>query len=205
MTYHTHAYLGAILHPVICETWNVRLSRKRFIAGSVKPDRSSLFVRHPHFWGHSRAFVVRRIRKLSRRRLDPAKKNKRFSEDLGIVLHYVADFFTAAHNVRPNRLREHIAYEAALHEEFLAGVSAASVRNTLRLLGPTPSRAGASAETLLWELHARYSPSMAHPSADVREILLACLQVTSFIMEGAAADIGTDSQAFGAQSGATGP
>jgi hypothetical protein len=148
--------------------------------------------------------VIRRIRKLSRRRLDPAKKNKRFSEELGIVLHYVADFFTAAHNVKPNRLREHVAYEAALHEEFLAGVSTASVRNTLRLLGSPSPDGGASAEKLLCALHARYWPSMTLPSADVREILLACLSVTSYIMEGAASGINTLSQPSGLESGASG-
>ncbi len=186
MTYQTHAYLATELFPVLCETWNVTLSKKRLIKGSVKPDRSSLFVRHPHFWRYSRGFVIRKIHKLIRYRLNPEKKNKKFSEDLGIVLHYVADFFTAAHNMKPNKLKVHLAFEDELHDLFLKTVTAESLRTTLRLIRGDTSPDSLSAidpEKVLRDLHKRYRPDTRSPQLDITEIVTACMTVTAYVMD----------------------
>jgi len=195
MTYHTHLFLGAELFPVICETWNVSLSRKRFLSGSVKPDVSSLFLRHPHFWRSSRRFVLKKIAKLSRKTLKPDTKNKRFSEDLGIVLHYIADFFTSAHNVRPNRIGEHLAFEAKLHAEFVNLIDSRAIDASFRMIRGTGGSRIARIEPLLKELHERFEPSLADPVADIREILVACLTVALFVMDAAteATGAGTES------------
>ena len=202
MTHHTHRYLGNVLFPVICEAWNVTLSRKRFISGSVKPDFSSLFIRHPHFWRLSRKFIFRKIRKLAKRPIRPGKKNGRFSEDLGIVHHYVADFFTSVHNVTPNPIGEHLRFEAKLHEDFVRMVSEGTLRTALCLIRGTarkPYVAEADGErsadderdsinAVLKELHGRYIPEKNSPLADVREILVACLAVTARVMDAATAN-----------------
>jgi len=180
MTYQTHAYLGAEIFPVICETWGITLSRKRLIAGSIKPDRNSLFFRHPHFWKHSHRFIEKKIRKLAHATLVAGKKNKKFSEELGIVLHYTADFFTSAHNMKPNKIREHLAFEERLHRDFLALVDSESLRNTLKMIDfPVTSS--------LRYRHNRFSSDMAETSNDIREITVACLTITSFIMNCATA------------------
>lgn len=202
MTCQTHAYLATVLVQAIQSVWGVRLSRKRLVYGSVKPDLTSLFLRHPHFWNYSRAFLFRKIAKLAGMRFDRYEKNKKFSEALGVVLHYVADFFTAAHNVKPNRLREHLAYEDALHAEFARIVDGASLRDAIRFVrearspdaladGPT-----AIARTLI-ALHASYRPSLADPARDVREILVACLTVTAGVMDAVVKGAGVrDATAF---------
>lgn len=190
MTYQTHAYLGSELFPVICETWNVTLSKKKFIEGSIKPDMNSLFLRHPHFWRYSIKYVLRKIDALSRTRLVDGKKNKKFSEDLGIVLHYVADFFTAAHNIKPNKIRSHLAYETKLHEEFLLTINAGSIRNSLLMLDSSSGCSLNSPEQLLHELHNKYKPSKTAPMNDIREIVIACLSVTAYIMNCATASGG---------------
>ena len=182
MTYQTHAYLGAEIFPVICETWGIPLSRKKLIAGSIKPDRNSLFLRHPHFWKHSHRFIETKIRKLALRQLDPGKKNKRFSEELGVVLHYVADFFTSAHNMKPNRIREHLAFEERLHRDFLAFVDTESLRNTMKMIDyPVTS-------SLRYQ-HKRYKTDFIETSNDIREITVACLSITAYIMNCATAHL----------------
>jgi hypothetical protein len=182
MTYLTHAYLGAEIFPVICETWGVHLSRKRLIAGSIKPDRNSLFFRHPHFWKHSHRFIEKKIKKLAGTELVDGTKNKKFSEDLGIVLHYVADFFTSAHNMKPNKIREHIAFEDRLHRDFLALVDTESLRNTMKMIDfPVTSN--------LRHRHARFKSDMTETSNDIREITVACLTIASYIMNGATANL----------------
>lgn len=194
MMYLTHLLLADALLPAIEETWGVTLSRKRFRSGSVKPDASTLFVRHPHFWRHSRKFAVRKIARLARRRLTPGAKNGRFSEDLGIALHYVADFFTSAHNVRPNRLKAHLESEATLHEAFARLVSADSARTSMRLILGTGARRLPRIESdeegsrecvsrVLKDLHGRFVPALDEPLSDIREILVACLTVTALVMD----------------------
>ena len=203
MMYYTHLLLADALLPAIEETWGVKLSRKRFRSGSVKPDTSSLIVRHPHFWRLSRKFAFKKIVKLSRKVLKADSKNRRFSEELGIALHYVADFFTSAHNVRPNRLKAHLASEAALHEEFARLVSADSVRTSMRMVlgtgargawggGEKAGRDGERIRAVLKELHDRFVPAPADPVSDIREILVACLTVTAFVMEMATAGMRAD-------------
>lgn len=189
MTKQTHAYLGAELFPVICETWNISLSRKRFIFGSIKPDISSLFFRHPHFWRHSRKFVFHKIRKLSKVPLKAGKKNKKFSEDLGVVLHYVADFFTAVHNVKPNILREHLAFEENLYRDFLHLVDSNAIRNTMRMITGTEKPDPTHMENFLRERHRRYQPSKTDHSNDINEILIACVYVTAAIMNSVTANL----------------
>lgn len=194
MMYLTHLLLADALLPAIEETWGIALSRKRFRSGSVKPDVSTLFVRHPHFWRHSRKFAVRKIARLARRRLTPGAKNGRFSEDLGIALHYVADFFTSAHNVRPNRLKAHLESEATLHEAFARLVSADSARTSMRLILGTGARRLPRIESdeegsrecvsrVLKDLHGRFVPALDEPLSDIREILVACLTVTALVMD----------------------
>jgi hypothetical protein len=183
MNTRTHAYLGEVLYPVIRETWGIDLSRKRFIAGSIKPDVCTLFVTHPHFWRHSRSYALKKIKKLSGKILAPGKKHKKFSENLGILLHYIADFFTAVHNLRPNPLGEHFAYEELLDREFKKYVTLESARTTMLLICPPGSSLGLDPASLLDDLHERYAPSREDPLADIREILVACVSVTAYIMD----------------------
>lgn len=189
MTYQTHAYFGAELFRVLSENWDIPLSKKRLVAGSVKPDVSSLFIRHPHFWKYSRRYVCRKIRKLMGYRIKPDGKNKRFSEDLGIVLHYVADFFTAVHNISPNRLKAHLEFEDTLYALFREHVSADTMRTTLRLVrgGPSGLMEAEYPERILKSLHRSYIPAQGSPLQDVGEITRACLTIAACILDSVAA------------------
>ena len=182
MLYRTHEYLGIILYPVICEQWNVSLSKKRFVRGSVKPDMSSLFVRHPHFWRRSRKFVFKKIEKLCRKTLSTDTKNKKFSENLGIVLHYTADFFTSVHNIVPNRLQEHINYEVILHEAFCHRVTEKTIRR-YPAFGKNLLSGEISIKERLTTLHKLRREGPKNTDTDISEILAACLMVTAFIMD----------------------
>lgn len=120
-------------------------------------------------------------------RLNYGKKNKKFSEALGITLHYVADFFTAAHNIKPNRLKQHIAFESKLHDEFIGLVKSENLRTTFLLIAETVCD-DCCIEDTLRDLHKDYQPSMSEPLADIREIIVACVTVTACIMNAATAN-----------------
>lgn len=187
MTYNSHLYLGSVLYPVIREKWGIPLSKKRFLYGCVKPDVTSLFIRHPHFWKYSKKFFFRKIRKLSRHRLSPEKKNKKFSEELGVVLHYAADFFTAAHNISPNKLPAHIDFEARLYRNLLRTVSTDSVRRRFRFAEELPGLSGDTGNCVplieeITRLHKSYRADMGNAPADINRIIHASILITSAIM-----------------------
>jgi hypothetical protein len=193
MTYNSHLYLGSVLYPVIRERWDIPLSRKRFLYGCVKPDVTSLFVRHPHFWKYSKKFFFKKIGKLSKHRLSAEKKNKKYSEELGVVLHYAADFFTAAHNVTPNKLSEHIDFEARLHQTLLRTVSADSVRSRFRFAEELPGLSGDAGNcvSLLEEisrLHKTYRADMTDATTDINRIVHASILIASALLNAATGD-----------------
>jgi hypothetical protein len=174
-------YLGTLLYPVICETWNIPINRKRFMYGCVKPDITSLFFTHPHFYRISRKFIFKKIEKMGRKKRGSEKKNKAFSEELGVVLHYIADFFTSVHNIIPNRLKEHIAFEDALFIDFKSTVTVESVRSYFLFL-TNHIKTVADVRTEITRLHKANLCWTATTSYDIHEILLACITAITGIM-----------------------
>ncbi len=187
MTYDTHVYLGELLYPVICEIWGMPLSRKRFMHGCVKPDVSSLFFRHPHFYRISKKFIFRKIKQLTKKRLHGEKKNKKISEDLGIILHYIADFFTSVHNLVPNKLQEHMAFEKQLRSDFSTGVTKDMIREyfvNCRDFSSSP----ADIKEHLMRLHKANRCRTGSTRYDIHEILTACAGAAAGIMNALTAD-----------------
>ncbi len=187
MTYATHRYLGTLLYPELRDRWDIALDEESFLYGCVKPDVTTLFVRHPHFWNISRRFALKRIARLCERKPKPAKAHRRFSEELGVALHYVADFFTAVHNLSPNPLRAHIEFERVLHEAFLTAVGQDSVAGHFnfreRLPGDTARDVSRSLAQELARRHARYAPDRSRPERDLHAIIGASVLVAAAVMD----------------------
>ncbi len=200
MTYATHRYLGELLYPELCAGWNVRLNEEAFLYGCVKPDVSSLFIRHPHFWKLSKGYAFRLIEDLTSRRLKPGKAHRRFSEDLGILLHYVADFFTAVHNLSPNPIRDHLEFERQLHGLFLAEAGPETIGGFFTFRGEVPSAAAAIRGEIA-ERHRRYAPDRTRPDRDLREIQGACVFAAAAVMDAAELNICEASRRLGPQPG----
>lgn len=188
MVYKTHLYLGTLLYPVIRQAWCMPLSRKRFLRGCIKPDMTSLFIRHPHFWRTSKKFFFRKIRKVSAMEIRDGRKNKKFSEELGVILHYAADFFTSVHNIEPNDIAAHMAFERALHEDFLRLCTEDSVRDGLAALRKARIDEGRdwTEKELKATIVRRHRENRSEPKStdyDIGEILAACVIVTDAVME----------------------
>ncbi len=180
MTIQSHTLLAYRLADAIEAIWGIRLSRKRLVHGSCKPDFTVMFVRHPHFWKHSKEFVFRKIERIAKGGLNEGTKNKKFCEELGVSLHYVADFFTAAHNISVTRLAEHLAFETELHDELDALLDPLIVKNALHLtMGD--NAIGSLRERLAF-LHFGVRDEFSDPRGNAKTILVACATVVSAIM-----------------------
>ncbi|MFW5649350.1 MAG: zinc dependent phospholipase C family protein [Candidatus Alkaliphilus sp. MAG34] len=118
----THKIISEHVYNNIKETFNVKLNKRSLIYGSIKPDIAYSLVKLDHFKPQSFDFICDEINKLSNYRLELNKEFiKFFSRRIGIVTHFISDFFCVPHNDRvtyENNFIDHIRYEHQLHQLF---------------------------------------------------------------------------------------
>lgn len=96
------------------------INRKRFIWGNIKPDCVSKYKLKKHYYNESIYMILDKIYELSNLSISDVifdyGKNK-FSEELGVVCHFLCDFFCVPHNQEwhfKNALKKHVIYEKVL-------------------------------------------------------------------------------------------
>jgi len=112
----THRRVGRMIADDLARTRGIRLDMDAFELGCVLPDkRLRYMLLHPHFFDRSFSYVSRLIRRTLKEMQNGLLDFVQFSLRLGMICHYVADFFCQAHNVRGYMgFRAHRRYEAAL-------------------------------------------------------------------------------------------
>ena len=131
-----HVRLGELLSQKYLDNKKKRY-QKAFQLGCIEPDRNPLtYVKgsfraqwlRGHNFENSKKFVERKIEKLQ-------KKKKYHIWDyynLGKVIHYTTDSFTAAHNqFFPTKISVHNAYEADLQQYFLTYLEKHTIPNNI--------------------------------------------------------------------------
>jgi len=110
------------------------INDKRFVWGNVKPDCVPKYKFMKHYFDESIDMVVEKIIYLSSLKLEDIYYNMtigKFSEELGVVCHFLCDFFCAPHYYRwefksTSAVKQHMMYEnklAKLAKEFkLTGI-----------------------------------------------------------------------------------
>lgn len=111
-----HLLIGKITYDYFERSLNVRLNESRFLWGNIAPDYDLSLLRAVHTRENYWETAAEMLRQLSHReRGVPPPSTRRFSVRLGIVCHFLADFFCYAHT--PNfhgGLAKHIAHERRL-------------------------------------------------------------------------------------------
>ncbi|OOM79716.1 zinc dependent phospholipase C family protein [Clostridium sp. BL-8] len=98
------------------------INNKRFIWGCVKPDCVPKYKFMKHYFDESIDMVVEKIIYLSGLTLEDIYYDMsigKFSEELGVICHFLCDFFCAPHYYRwefksTSAVRQHMAYENKL-------------------------------------------------------------------------------------------
>lgn len=154
----THRRIGRMIADDLARIRGIRLDMTAFETGCVLPDkRLRYMVLHPHFFGKSFSYLCRLIRRTLRETQNGLLDFAEFSLRLGIICHYIADFFCQAHNV-PGYMgyRAHRRYELALGGSMGdAGVHAALRRaqsHRARYLSIKPW----TISQWLWRTHREY-------------------------------------------------
>lgn len=99
---------------------NYLINKNRFVWGNIKPDCASKYKLKKHYYDESIDMILDLIDELSSLSVNDVYYNygkKKFSEELGVVCHFLCDFFCMPHNQRwefKNAMKKHVVYENTL-------------------------------------------------------------------------------------------
>lgn len=88
----------------------MELCERSFVLGNIAPDITYSYVLRRHQFNSSSQLLSKKIKSLYGCALSP--QSRMFSFKLGVIMHYVCDYFCYAHSsVFKGTLRDHIRYE----------------------------------------------------------------------------------------------
>ena len=117
----THALYAKHVTEHIFLVYGVKLKRYSLIFGAIKPDVSTIFAKYPHYIELSLDNLATTVDLLienieGRKELE----SRAFARELGVILHYIADYFCRVHNdingKKHLKNMKHIWYEKKLHK-----------------------------------------------------------------------------------------
>lgn len=116
----THQLIAANIFEIVKSELGIELDYDGLRYGSILPDIHPLLTFVPHFFDGSIDLVEKRIMYLENSCFNyDLRKIKRFSVRLGIIIHFICDYFCVAHNEkRYNNLYQHYLYELKLKKFF---------------------------------------------------------------------------------------
>ena len=154
----THKRIGRMIADDLAHIRGIRLDTAAFAYGCVLPDkRLRYMILHPHFFNQSFSYVTRFIRKTLRDMGNGLLDFEEFSLRLGVICHYIADFFCQAHNV-PGYMgyQAHKRYEMALDRAMEDTCVSAVLRHAQSHRTPYLSIKPWTISQWLWRTHREY-------------------------------------------------
>ncbi|MPM19424.1 hypothetical protein SDC9_65848 [bioreactor metagenome] len=117
MNTFSHILLGKLLWSCLKEEHGIVLHRRLFIRGNYTPDFSLELLSMPHYMKYWRGFVDAELQSLSALRPPGGPVGKELSHRLGVLCHYLSDFFCRAHcEDFQGGMAAHVDYERRLHQ-----------------------------------------------------------------------------------------
>jgi len=120
MNTQSHLAISLAVQRVLEKELSVKLDTTSFVFGNVRQDFSLRHFTVRHFKTDASEYIDSQIKSLMSCRISKNKKcTRRFSEKLGAITHYLADFFCFAHsNAYDGGLISHFLYERRLGHYF---------------------------------------------------------------------------------------
>ncbi|OCZ49837.1 zinc dependent phospholipase C family protein [Dehalobacter sp. TeCB1] len=122
MVINTHRVLSTIIYDKTYENLNFRLEFNYFLWGNIKPDVIPNLVIKSHYKAESLDLVINEILKLSKTPdvFQNLKAYYAFSEKIGVICHFLSDFFCMPHNkqwfLNSSKMLSHLKYENKLNK-----------------------------------------------------------------------------------------
>ena len=120
MILNTHLTISNALIENLDSSKSFFISEKYFIYGNIKPDMTSKYVLHKHYLKESFDMIIGKIKSLCKLSLDFIEKYfsiSKFSQELGVICHFLCDFFCVPHSQRwefSHSFKKHVIYEKDL-------------------------------------------------------------------------------------------
>lgn len=127
----THIKLAKYIYHIFKEQYGINLSKKNLIYGSIKPDFMKNKV--PHYIDKSIDYMDTEIERLI---FDASNIGiKSFSRRLGMIMHYISDYFCRAHNTSyyRNNMMEHLRYEKRLAKKMTMKKIKMNIENEIKI------------------------------------------------------------------------
>ena len=116
MNLFNHLSIAIKLKRNIEMKFNIKIKTISFLIGNIKPDISMRYIKIPHYKKDSERFIQDEISSILEIKIHEFKRcSNNFSERLGIVMHYLSDFFCYAHtDYFKGGIWKHYSYEMQL-------------------------------------------------------------------------------------------
>jgi hypothetical protein len=173
MNFFTHIMFSKELYRQLSH--HIELDKKSFCYGNIKPDLSPKCLRNPHLLENYLFIVANSSNRLI------TEKNpdlKEFSVDLGIICHYICDFFCYYHvdSKLYHHLLDHFLYEIRLHWVLCS----TGIKNKLDTASGRKNP-GRSIASMIMEMRKEYMSRQKTFQSDIEYALLTSLWACELI------------------------
>lgn len=159
----------------------LKLHKKAFYVGSIQPDCTVAFLTHRHSIEETFHILKREIKKLTEDYEIEKGISSSFCRRLGVITHYVADYFTFPHNAFfDGDMKAHCKYEKELKfflREYVQSEEAKEIAKKNILFQTVEDICD-----FIEEMHKEYAQAMKELKIDCQYILTLCYAVVSAIL-----------------------
>jgi hypothetical protein len=124
MDFLTHLLIAGKIKRIVKKELNIKLNSLSFYIGNIKPDFSSKYIQIEHYKRVSNFFLQDEIHQIMNSCIFDRKCTRTFSERLGIITHYLSDFFCYAHSdYFTGSMTEHYMYEIGMLIKYVMNIN----------------------------------------------------------------------------------
>lgn len=155
--------------------------RKAFYFGSILPDCMPSFLTRRHTFDETFFIVRKEIENLIESHSINNEINSKFCRKLGVVTHYIADYFTFPHNKNfTGSLKDHCKYEKILKHKLREHVHTFECKR--ERLTETRFKTLDELFAFIHEVHQRYLMKLSEVKKDIQYIVDICFEVVDAII-----------------------
>ena len=160
--------------------------KKAFYLGSILPDLTPKMITSPHEFSTSYDGLRCTIRSIAAEGVEEEWNERVLWRRVGVVLHYVADYFTFPHNTSFNgNLKDHCIYESEMKYYMREFVWTPEAKRIFRDAKRRAHNMKNTEELFAYieEMHSSYMQDIHSVANDCRQILSLCATVTVVLAE----------------------
>lgn len=180
MLMNTHFQIAKSVLENMDEKKAILISEKNFVYGNVKPDAFSKYKLKKHYMEESFNMIIEKVKYLCSLTLESLSKVfsiSRLSQELGVICHFLCDFFCVAHSERwefKHSMNKHVIYEREL-------AAKAKETDLVKIKGDGDIKEG-EFESFFKTLYSQYKSNGNYIENDLRFSTYICNSVTDFVL-----------------------